>query len=136
MSVDLSVVWASVQRMFAQALALLPRLVIGALVLYAFMLVGRVVGRLAHRSTMRWRRDRDLAEALGRIAHIGVVVLGVLVAMAVTFPSFSPADLVGVLGIGSVAIGFAFKDIFQNFLAGILLLITRPFRVGDQIRVG
>ena len=37
------------------------------------------------------------------------------------------------LGIGSVAIGFAFKDIFQNFLAGILILITKPFRVNDQI---
>jgi small-conductance mechanosensitive channel len=32
------------------------------------------------------------------------------------------------------AIGFAFTDIFQNFLAGILILVTRPFRVGDQIR--
>ena len=38
-----------------------------------------------------------------------------------------------VLGIGSVAIGFAFRDILQNFLAGILLLVTQPFRIGDQI---
>jgi small-conductance mechanosensitive channel len=49
------------------------------------------------------------------------------------FPSFTPASLVQLLGISSVAIGFAFRDIFQNFLAGILLLITRPFRIGDQI---
>jgi small-conductance mechanosensitive channel len=39
------------------------------------------------------------------------------------------------LGIGSVAIGFAFRDILQNFLAGLLLLIRRPFRRGDQIVV-
>jgi small conductance mechanosensitive channel len=39
------------------------------------------------------------------------------------------------LGIGSVAIGFAFKDILQNWLAGLLLLIRRPFRVGDEIVV-
>ncbi|WP_373058700.1 mechanosensitive ion channel family protein [Gemmatimonas sp.] len=37
------------------------------------------------------------------------------------------------MGIGGVAIGIAFKDIFQNFLASILILVTRPFRVGDQI---
>ncbi len=42
-------------------------------------------------------------------------------------------NLVSTPGIGGVAIGFAFKDIFQNFLAGILILVTRPFRVGDQI---
>jgi small-conductance mechanosensitive channel len=58
----------------------------------------------------------------------------VLVAVTAAFPSFTPADLVGALGIGSVAIGFAFKDILQNFLAGLLILVTRPFGVGDQIR--
>ena len=42
-------------------------------------------------------------------------------------------NLAGTLGVGGVAIGFAFKDIFQNFLAGILLLLTKPFNVGDQI---
>jgi small conductance mechanosensitive channel len=39
------------------------------------------------------------------------------------------------LGIGGIAIGFAFRDIAQNFLAGILLLLTQRFRIGDQIIV-
>ena len=54
-------------------------------------------------------------------------------ALSVALPSFQPGDVVQVLGISSVAIGFAFRDILQNFLAGILLLITQPFRIGDQI---
>jgi small conductance mechanosensitive channel len=41
-----------------------------------------------------------------------------------------------VLGLSSVAIGFAFRDILQNFLAGILLLLSEPFRIGDQIKSG
>jgi small-conductance mechanosensitive channel len=45
-----------------------------------------------------------------------------------------PTSLVSALGVGGIAIGFAFKDIFQNFLAGILLLLTEPFRIGDQIK--
>ena len=40
------------------------------------------------------------------------------------------------LGIGGVAIGFAFRDILQNALAGILILLTRPFRIGDQVVAG
>jgi small-conductance mechanosensitive channel len=41
-----------------------------------------------------------------------------------------------VLGIGGVAIGFAFRDILQNALAGMLILLTRPFRIGDQVVAG
>ena len=48
----------------------------------------------------------------------------------------TPASVFGALGIGSVAIGFAFKDILQNLLSGMLILLTRPFRIGDQIVSG
>ncbi|MFC7543286.1 mechanosensitive ion channel family protein [Siccirubricoccus deserti] len=48
----------------------------------------------------------------------------------------SAADLFNLLGIGGVAIGFAFRDVLQNLLAGVLILLTRPFRIGDQIRHG
>ncbi|MEL7226227.1 MAG: mechanosensitive ion channel family protein, partial [Cyanobacteria bacterium J06576_12] len=46
------------------------------------------------------------------------------------------ADALSALGIGGVAIGFAFKDILQNFLAGILILLTEPFAMDDQIIFG
>ena len=39
------------------------------------------------------------------------------------------------LGLGSVAISFAFQDIFKNFLAGIWLLLHEPFQLGDRIFV-
>jgi small-conductance mechanosensitive channel len=64
------------------------------------------------------------------------MLLGIFVGAAIAFPSISAADLFSVLGIGGVAIGFAFRDILQNLLAGILLLLTQPFRLGDQIKVG
>lgn len=46
-----------------------------------------------------------------------------------------PGDLIAGLGVSSVAIGFAFKDILQNWLAGVLILLRQPFSVDDQIRV-
>ena len=75
-----------------------------------------------------------LADLLGRLASFVVIVLGLFVAAVVIFPAFKPGDLVTGLGITSVAIGFAFKDVLQNFFAGILILWRRPFVVGDQIR--
>jgi small-conductance mechanosensitive channel len=62
--------------------------------------------------------------------------LGALVAMTIVFLSLNPGDLIAGLGVSSIAIGFAFKDILQNWLAGILILIRQPFRVGDQIALG
>ena len=50
-------------------------------------------------------------------------------------PGFSLGDIVATLGIGSVAVGFAFQDIFKNFLAGIILLVEEPFRIGDEVEI-
>jgi small-conductance mechanosensitive channel len=64
----------------------------------------------------------------------GVVILvGLFVALSIVIPSFKAGDLVQLLGISGVAFGFAFRDILQNFLAGILILLTEPFQIDDQI---
>ncbi len=81
-------------------------------------------------------QPRGIALVFSRIVSWLVLALGVLVALTVIFPTLTAASLFGALGVSGVAIGFAFKDIFQNLLAGILILITRPFRIGDQIVSG
>lgn len=63
------------------------------------------------------------------------MLLGFLIAAVIVFPTFNPGDLVAGLGLTSVALGFAFKDVLQNFFAGLLILWRRPFVVGDQIKV-
>ena len=54
----------------------------------------------------------------------------------IAVPNFTPGQLVQLLGLSGVAIGFAFRDMLQNFLAGILILLTEPFRIDDQIIFG
>lgn len=82
------------------------------------------------------RRERiDLGELLASLAFGLIMLLALMVAAAILFPSVKPADILATLGIGSVAIGFAFKDILQNLFAGLLLLTKRPFRRGDEIAV-
>ena len=60
---------------------------------------------------------------------------GSWIACVLAFPALGPGDIIGLLGLGSVAISFAFQDIFKNFLAGILLLLHEPFLLGAQIFV-
>ena len=133
MGIDLDQLWGPVATMWRGFVAIVPRILVGAIVIVVFLLVARGVRALVRRRAQRESGHRPLAIALGRLAHAGILLLGILVAITATFPGFTPTRLVSALGIGSVAIGFAFKDIFQNFVAGILILWTRPFIVGDQI---
>ena len=134
MSLDLSEAWITIQRLLTGFVAMVPRLVLAVIIVGLSIATARLVRSLVRRNAIRRGEHKTLELALGRLAQIGIIALGVLIAVTAAFPSFTPANLVSTLGIGGVAIGFAFKDIFQNFLAGILILVTRPFQVGDQIR--
>jgi len=109
---------------------------VGLLIFLVFYFLSLVAAGTARRISDRYRRQKNLGIVLGRLLQWLVLLIGILVAAVVIFPTFTPAGMIEFLGIGSVAIGFAFRDILQNFLAGILLLVTEPFRIGDQIVVG
>ncbi|MFN3389949.1 MAG: mechanosensitive ion channel family protein [Allosphingosinicella sp.] len=112
----------------------LPNILLGLVLLVLAWLAARLLASGIRRIGARRGRP-DLGVVLGSLAKAALYVLAVLFAAAIIFPSVKPADILATLGIGSVAIGFAFKDILQNLLAGLLLLIRRPFRQGDQIVV-
>jgi small conductance mechanosensitive channel len=126
-------VWAAADHMFDTFLARLPSLALGLIVFVVFYAFSALARRIILRATAK--RRHNLGIVFARLVSTGVVFLGLLVAVSIVAPSFQAADLIKVLGIGSVAIGFAFQNILQNFLAGLLLLWTEPFRVGDQIRL-
>ena len=63
-------------------------------------------------------------------------IIGILLACVLAFSGFELGDIIAILGVSLVAIGFVFQDIFKNFLAGIILLIEEPFRIGDEIVIG
>jgi small conductance mechanosensitive channel len=112
----------------------LPNIVGGIVLVVVAWFVARLIAKAVRRAFHRQHRV-DLGEVLASIAFAVTVAAAVMVAAVIVFPSVQPATIISSLGIGSVAIGFAFKDILQNLLAGILLLLNRPFRRGDQIVV-
>ena len=119
----------------AQAFFLqLPNIVAGVLLLVVVWYGSKALATLINRISVARGRP-DLGSLLGSLARGALIVLAVLMAAAIVFPTVHPGDIFATLGIGSVAIGFAFKDILQNLLAGLLLLIRRPYQRGDQIVV-
>ncbi len=116
-------------------LSQLPVVLFGIAVFAVFYLAAMGVRRVARLSVMKISHDQAGAAIAGRVVFFIMLLLGVLVSASVAVPSFSFGTLVGTLGIGSVAIGFALKDILENFVAGLYILIARPFTVGDLIEI-
>jgi small-conductance mechanosensitive channel len=100
-----------------------------------FLIIASASKSLTRRFAVKRRTHQGATLLISRLVQTSIVVLGFLIAFSVVAPSFQAADLIKMLGIGSVAIGFAFQNILQNFLAGILLLVNEPFRLGDLISV-
>ena len=104
--------------------------VVGAAWLLA-LAVGLLVGL-----TMRRRgRGTSAATVFGGLSRALVVVLGLAAALTVLFPSVKPVDLLGGLGVISIAAGIAFQTVLGNLFAGIMILAEDRFREGDQIAV-
>ncbi|AHJ29745.1 mechanosensitive ion channel family protein [Nodularia spumigena CS-584] len=133
MNAEISALLDRVQKMANDFIILLPNIVLGLFVFTIFVIVGRSIKRLVRRLTSHRTYARNLGMVLGRLAQGTTVLVGLFISLSIVFPSLKASDLVQLLGISGVAIGFAFRDILQNFLAGILILLTEPFQINDQI---
>jgi small conductance mechanosensitive channel len=103
------------------------------LILVAFYVLARLVRRFASKELRRVKADPQVALLVNRIVFLAAVVIGVIVAFSELFGS--PTLVFGGFGFLALAFSLAFQDILKNFIAGIFMLLERPFRLGDEITV-
>lgn len=104
----------------------------------AVLVVGYLANRLLARvlrPRLTARRTPSFGDVFTRLAGWALLVVAVMVAMTIAFPSVRPVHFIAGFGIFSIAIGLAFQDILSNLLAGLLLILRQPFERGDQIEV-
>jgi len=114
-------------------LAQLPLIVAGILILVLTVVVAWVARRVTERLLRDVKLRASLKELISRFVVITFWTMGLMVSAMVMFPGLTPTKALTALGIGSVAVGLAFKDIFENFFAGVLILWRFPFENGDFI---
>lgn len=104
----------------------------------ATLIIGYLVARLARRLMKRWLSKTELALALQRfvtqITYVGILVFAIVASMA-RF-GIQTTSFVAILGAAGFAIGFALQGSLANFAAGVLLLVLRPFKIGDFVEAG
>jgi len=103
------------------------------LILVAFYLLARLVRLLADKELRRVKADPQVALLVNRIVFLAALVIGVIAAFSELFGS--PTLVFGGFGFLALALSLAFQDILKNFIAGLFMLLERPFRLGDEITV-
>ena len=121
------------QSLLSRAILFVPQLLTGIVLFAAFWIGGIIAGGIIVRVCRTAKIDSDLGQLLGRIARVTLIVVGAMTALGTL--GVNVTALVTGLGLTGFALGFAFKDIISNALAGILVIIYEPFRRNDRILV-
>ncbi len=114
----------------------LPALkIIGGLLLIVIGIrFGRWMADLERSVLLRAHVDRILAEFLRNVSY--AILLALIIVSALEMTGFPTTSLLAALGAAGLAVGLALKDSLANIAAGVLLIVLRPFRVGDSVKIG
>ncbi|WP_239806240.1 mechanosensitive ion channel family protein [Croceicoccus hydrothermalis] len=124
-----------VNGMVRGVVAALPNLAVALIVLLITWIVARFAVRIADKLTGRTHLRPSLQNLVETLVRLAIWIIGIMIAMTIMLPGLDPAGLVAGLGVGALAVGFAFQDIFENFLAGVLIMLREKMRMGDIIEV-
>lgn len=116
-------------------IAMVPQFIVAIIVLFITWLVAKTATRLADKLIGKTDMRASLQQLVETFVRLVIWLIGLLIVAAIVFPDFTPGSVIAGLGIGAVAIGFAFQDIFENFLAGVLIMLREKMRIGDLIEV-
>ncbi len=125
----------SLQDILGVAVERVPGLLGGLIIIFLTRYVSDFSKNIVHDIGGKAIKNRSLRLIAEKASFVSIWIFGILFACVVAFPGLRLGDIIATLGVGSVAIGFAFQDIVKNFFAGIILLIEEPFQIGDEISV-
>lgn len=118
-----------------QFLHLLPKLFIAIIVLAVGLAIANHISQLLGSRLRKRSHDALLADFLTNFTRWSLLLAGVLLAMHVLGLSGVASGLLAGAGLSAFIVGFALKDIAENFLAGMVLAFNRPFRIRDTVKV-
>lgn len=113
-----------------------PKIALSLFILLVFIGIAFLVTRFIRKRLMKKAENKLVVNYVTKLLKLGIIIIGLVLALnTLGFDNVAGGLLAGA-GIGAVVIGFAFKEIGENFLAGIILLFDSPFKIGDTVTSG
>ena len=134
-SPSISTVSESVARFYDQFIAQLPGIGLGIIIIILGLLIGSWIGRFARRKIANQTDDPLMSRFLGQALKYTLIVAAIMLALRAAGLGAIAAGILTAAGASAVVLGFAFKDIGENFIAGIILAFSRPFNVNDTVDI-
>ena len=123
------------QETMTRIISFVPRFLVAFLLFLLFYVLATFVRNLLRKALQRMKHfPASVRILVARSIYLLILVLGLMVALSAA--NVNTTAFLASLGVAGFALGFAFKDILENFIAGILLLFARPFEIGDQVTLG
>ncbi len=121
------------QYFIDQAALWAPRVMGVVLIFIVFFILGKIIKRLITRTATRLEFDVNLTKLFARTSNVTLIIFGFVTALGTL--GINVSALVAGLGLTGFALGFAMKDTISNLLSGVLILLYRPFEVGNRIKI-
>ncbi|MEM6441240.1 MAG: mechanosensitive ion channel family protein [Pseudomonadota bacterium] len=125
-----------VESLARQAVAALPLIVLSLIVLPLAWLASRLAAGIARRALARRVEADFLRDVIARAVALPIFLIGLYFVLQIAGLTRLAVSIIGGAGVVGIVVGFAFRDIAENFLASVLLSVRQPFRRGDFIDVG
>lgn len=114
---------------------ILPRIVFALVLLIFIFFIAGTISRLLKRKLATRAHDPLFSGFLVKMAKVVLIICGIILSLHVLGLSGIAGGLLAGAGLSAFIIGFAFKDIAENFLAGIILAFNRPFALNDTVQI-
>lgn len=136
MSNFLTDIWQEVIQYYEALVVFMPKLMMASVLLFVTWVIARQVRKFSDKRLKRQMEDPLLASFLATMTRTVIFIVGLSFVFKILGLSGITASILAGAGITAFIVGFALRDIGENFLAGILMAFKRPFRVGDFVESG
>jgi len=113
----------------------LPKFLVALIAVFLFVFASRFLRKKLVNFVLRKAEDKLLINFFDSIIQGAIGIIAFLLFLYIIGLAGLAGSILGAATISSVVIGFAFKDIAENFLAGVILAMNRPFRIGDTVKI-
>ncbi len=117
-------------------IAQLPGIGLGLLIIILGILIGSWIGNFARRRISKRTNDPLMSKFLGKTIKIIALIIAIMLALRAAGLGGIATAILTAAGASAIIFGFAFKDIGENFIAGVILAFNRPFNVHDTVEIG
>ncbi|TCI93645.1 mechanosensitive ion channel family protein [Tenacibaculum sp. M341] len=114
---------------------MIPKIIVSILIITVGFLLSKFIANAFKKTISKRTHDELMTNFLSRTLKLGILALVIMLALKIAGLQSIATGLLAAVGASTVIIGFAFKDIGENFISGVILSFKRPFDINDTVKV-